>query len=531
MKRPNTICTVAALLLAGISTIVSCTKDDEQPVEGKTYHMTITASKSGDNTKDLTINGTTISATWAEGETVTVYNVTKSADLTGTLAAQSSGASTTLKGSLTGTIEVGDKLLLKFCSPDYSMQDGTLAYIAENCDYAEATVTVASVDGGKITANDAAFENKQAIVKFTLKNTSNRAIWASALSVSVGGTIYAAVPTSTSSELFVALPGISGQAVTLSAKVGRQWYNKTQANVTFVNGQYYTVTAKLEQKGILPGTFSVADGSRVHFSQGNLQATYNICDSIWSWAFAANQYDYIGNAVGNTSVTSSAPYINTGDIEDGRDGGDYKNGTVDLFGWVGASSNWDGVNKYGITASTATNNRDGYGNVAGEALKADWGTLAISNGGDAENSGWYTCSKNDWQHLFESRSTSMRYARATVCDKQGVILFPDAYTHPNGVTPIPNSNGGSYDGKIYNATAWAKMEAAGAVFLPAAGIRWIVDRNVVVQQDGDMVAYWSSTSSSANSAYLLFVYNSQLQYTIGNRYQGYAVRLMRPAAE
>lgn len=541
MKRTNTFFIMAALLLAGISTIVSCTKDDEQPVEGKTYHMTITASKGGDNTKDLTINGTTISATWAEGETVTVYNVTKSADLTGTLAAQSSGASTTLKGSLTGTIEAGDKLLLKFCSPDYSMQDGTLAYIAANCDYAEATVTVASVNGGKITANDAAFENKQAIVKFTLKNTSDRAIWASALSVSVGGTIYAAVPTSASSELFVALPGISGQAVTLSAKVGSEWYNKTQANVTFVNGQYYTVTAKLEQKGMLPGTFSVASGSRVHFSQGNLQATY---DGIWTWAFAMNQYDYVGNAAGNTSVINEDPYVNTYDFSGAS-------GTVDLFGWVGASSNWGevneedeedeedevvGVNKYGITASTATNAVDGYGRVAGEALKADWGTLAISNGGNAENSGWYTCSKNDWQHLFESRSTSMRYARATVCGWKGVILFPDAYTHPTGVTPLAKTNEDSgYGSNIYNADAWAKMEAAGAVFLPAAGIRWRQNNNnngkVEVQEDGRMAAYWSSTSSSAGQAYRLYVYDSQLRYDEDLRCHGYSVRLVRLAVE
>lgn len=523
MKPTNTFFIMAALLLAGVSATVSCAKDDEQPAEGKTYHMTIAASKGGESAKALTIDGTTISATWAEGETVTVYNVTKSADLTGTLAAQSSGASTTLEGSLTGTIEAGDELTLKFCSPDYAMQDGTLEYIANHCDYAEATVTVASVEGGRITASDAAFENKQAIVKFSLKNTRGRAILASALSVSVGGTIYAAVPAATSSELFVALPGISGQAVTLSAKVDDQWYNKTQTGVTFVNGQYYTVAAKLEQKGMLPGTFSVASGSRVHFSQGNLQATYNIYDSIWSWAFAANQYDYIGNAVGNTSVTSSAPYINTGDIEDGRDGGDYENGTVDLFGWVGASSYWDGVNKYGITASTATNNRNGYGNVAGELLKADWGTLAISNGGNAANSGWYTCSNADWQHLFESRGTSMRYARATVCGKQGVILFPDAYTHPNGVTPLAKTNEDSgYGSNIYNADAWAKMEAAGAVFLPAAGIRLRSE----VQQDGRMAAYWSSTSSGTNAAHILFVYDSQLQYTIGIRRDGYSVRLV-----
>lgn len=521
MKPTNTFFAMAALLLAGVSTIVSCTKDDNQPAEGITYHMTITASKGGEGAKALTIDGTTISATWAEGETVTVYNASKGADLTGTLAAQSSGASTTLKGSLTGTIEAGDELKLKFCSPDYAMQAGTLEYIAAHCDYAEATVTVASVDGGEITASDAAFENKQAIVKFTLKNTRDRAIWASALSVSVGGTIYAAVPASATGELFVALPGISGQAVTLSAKVDGLWYNKTQANVTFVNGQYYTVTAKLEQKGILPGTFSVASGSRVHFSQGNLQATY---DGIWTWAFAENQYDCVGNAAGNTSVINVDPYVDIYDFSGAS-------GTVDLFGWVGASSSWDGENKYGITSST-----NGYGNVANEHLKADWGTLAISNGGDAENSGWYTCTKADWQYLFESRSTSTRYAGATVCGKKGVILFPDAYTHPNSVTPIPNSNGGSYDSKIYNATAWAKMEAAGAVFLPAAGIRWRQNNNdngeVEVREVEKMAAYWSSTSSSAGQAYLLYVYDSQLRRDMEDlRCHGYSVRLVRPAAE
>ena len=529
MKPTNTFFAMAALLLAGVSTIVSCTKDDNQPAEGKTYHMTITASKGGERAKALTVDGTTISATWAVGETVTVYNASKGADLTGTLAAQSSGASTTLKGSLTGTIEAGDELKLKFCSPDYAMQDGTLEYIANHCDYAEATVTVASVEGGRITATAAAaFENKQAIVKFTLMDAGSNVLNASVLSVTVDDVIYATIPASVTNELYVALPGISGQAVTLSAKVGSQWYNKTQANVTFVNGQYYTVAAKLEQKGMLPGTFSVASGSRVHFSQGNLQATYNIYDSIWSWAFAANQYDYIGNAVGNTSVTSSAPYINTGDIEDGRDGGDYENGTVDLFGWVGASSNWDGVAMYGITSST-----DGYGN--GNTLKADWGTLAISNGGNAANSGWYTCSNADWQHLFKYRNTSMHYARATVCDMHGVILFPDAYTHPNGVTPIPNTDGGSYSSKNYNATSWAKMEAAGAVFLPAAGIRWRQNNDdngkVEVQEVENMVAYWSSTSSSEGQAFRLYVYGSYLLYKGDLRCHGHSVRLVRPAAE
>ena len=47
-------------------------------------------------------------------------------------------------------------------------------------------------------------------------------------------------------------------------------------------------------EGALSGKFTInADGDQIQFSQGNLQATYN--GSAWTWSFAANQYDYIGN--------------------------------------------------------------------------------------------------------------------------------------------------------------------------------------------------------------------------------------------
>ncbi len=504
MKRTNTFSIMAALLLAGISTIVSCTKDDEQPVEGKTYHMTVTASKGGDNAKALTVEGTTISATWAVGETVTVYNVTKDAALTGNLAAQSSGDNTTLKGDLTGTIEANDELLLKFCSPDYSMQDGTLAYIAANCDYAEATVTVASVDGGAIAATAAAaFENKQAIVKFSLMDAGGTAINASALSVTVDDVIYATIPASATNELYVALPGISGQAVTLSAKVGGQWYNKTQAGVTFVNGQYYTVAAKLEQKGMLPGTFSVGGGKKVHFSQGNLKYKSG------TWSFHTNQYDFMGGS--SHSVNDS----------------------TDLFGWVGNSSNvfTSAPAVYGVdTSKTASD----YGTSTSDALKADWCTLPISNGGNAENSGWRTLTGGsngaEWRYLFIDRSTYTRsYAKATVDNKCGVILFPDVYTHPTGLTALQSVNTRS---AAYNTTnnfdtaAWAKMEAAGAVFLPAAGLR----NGSSVSNVGNYGFYWSSSPDDSDQRYasIMGFDPNEVRLATNRRFRGLSVRLVCP---
>jgi len=512
MKRTNTFFAMTALLLAGVSTIVSCGKDDEQPAEGKTYHMTVTASKGGESAKALTVDGTTISATWAAGEEVTVYNVTKGAALTGTLAAQSNGASTTLEGTLTGTIEVGDELTLKFCSPDYSMQDGTLAYIATHCDYAEATVTVASVEGGVIAASgEAAFENKQAIVKFSLMDAGGTAINASVLSVTVGDVIYATIPASATNELYAALPGISGKQVTLSAKVGSQWYNKTQANVTFVNGQYYTVTAKLEQKGMLPGTFSVSGSKKVHFSQGNLLYENG------TWKFHANQYDYLGGTSHDVS----------------------ESGSTDLFGWVGASSTWEGVKQYGVTTSDQTSNVNGYGNVADEPLKADWGTLAISNGGNTANSGWRTLTGSigaEWQYLFDTRTASTvgatanaRYAKAYLFGTtHGVILFPDNYIHPTDVaapTGINTTGNTSWDANTYTAEDWAKMEAAGAVFLPAAGMRFYSSLLDV----GTIGYYWSSSPDPSTVYYAYdvdFDSGGVLPANRSTRSFGFSVRLV-----
>ena len=187
--------TLAALLMAGAAFTACSNEDDlikEQPVNPtQKYIMTVNASKGDDaTTRALTLGRNdadtknVLNATWAAGEQVTVYNVTKSAALDGYLEVQSAGASTTLKGALTGTVEAGDELRLSFLNPIYSGQNGTLAYIAANCDYAVATVTVASVDGDNITtAAAAAFANQQAIVKFRLKDTDGNDLNASSLTI------------------------------------------------------------------------------------------------------------------------------------------------------------------------------------------------------------------------------------------------------------------------------------------------------------------------------------------------------------
>ena len=245
------------------------------------------------------------------------------------------------------------------------------------------------------------------------------------------------------------------------------------------------------QRNLLDGVFSVSATKKVSFAHGNLQATYD--GSNWTWAFAANQWDYIGNAAGNTRVTATSPFIS-------------ENATVDLFGWVGASSTWTGVNKYGITSSSATNNKNGYGNVASESLKSDWGALI--------GLGWRTLSMAEWTYLLTTRTVNggkgadKSYTlNQSVNGKKGMVIYPDNYT-----------------GAVYSGDNWASFEAAGCVFLPAAGWR---DGTTIKNSINDRGYYWSTTPSNATAAKRMF-FAGGLELTGDNsRAFGFSVRLVR----
>lgn len=271
MKKIYAIVMMAAALAA-------CNQEElpqivEEP-EAPTYTMNIEATKGeDDNTKALSLSGKALNATWAEGEAVTVYNVTRSADLSGTLTAQSSGTSTVLKGTLTGTIQNGDELKLMFCSPSYASQTGTLEYIAANCDYAEATVTVTDASTPSVTTTAASFVNQQAIVKFTLlkkADDSNLVIPAeTALTVNDGTNNYTITPTSATNVLFVAIPATS--TVSLSKVLDGFDYYYIKNGASLIAGNYYEITVKMsprlavkragdENYTVLTGHTTVNDG-------------------------------------------------------------------------------------------------------------------------------------------------------------------------------------------------------------------------------------------------------------------------------
>ena len=324
--------------------------------------------------------------------------------------------------------------------------------------------------------------------------------------------------TATEMTLNIPFPTGSYDAVNITP-VGSS--TKVGSYRTIKAGGYTATRARGKQLTATLVSFSVAADKKVIFSPGNLQATYD--GSSWSWATAKNQWDYIGNAEGNTKVTNASPYV-----------ADYSgtSTTVDLFGWVGASSTWTGAAMYGITSATTTNSTDTYGNISNEALKSDWGTTI--------GTGWRTLAKEEWVYLFNTRASGAtvngtsdaRYTHATINTNgtpvNGMILFPDGVTiAADEATTWGSINGNSAWGTQCTSAQWKALEAKGCIFLPAAGGR----SAATVSSSGSSGYYWSSSSltDEDDASCVCFFSNNLYLPNDNNRNRGISVRLVRDA--
>ena len=255
------------------------------------------------------------------------------------------------------------------------------------------------------------------------------------------------------------------------------------------------------------GSFSVSATKQVTFSPGNLQYT----QSTDTWSFASTQWEVIGtdNVIGG-SVSFDENVV----------GGTALADKIDLFGWSTRMTN------FGVSTS-----KD-YEDYSGEFV--DWGTNQI--GSDAPNT-WRTLSKDEWLYIFYNRTNAQSlFALGSVNGVKGMIILPDNWTTPAGVSFVAsttkglywngsyyyNSNGKNFSHNIYTSEQWSKMEQAGAVFLPASGDRLGTD----VLNVGICGYYWSSTELDEDDAYLVYFnsYDLDPQYDSTRSY-GYSVRL------
>lgn len=306
-------------------------------------------------------------------------------------------------------------------------------------------------------------------------------------------------------------------------------YNSTIASVPAVTeNMYYTnggngVSIAMEPVSpYIDAEFTVAQGTTVKFSKGNLQ--YD--KETGKFSFMEHQY----STVETTNQNVGDNYVSQN--------------LVSLFGW--GTSGWDNGNYFYQPYNTSNSNSSpytysigyGYGptdgstytySLTGTYANADWGVYnrqdnqkKIEGGG---NHAWRVLTKKEWVHVFNERSTTSghRYAKATVCDMAGVILLPDNWSDDKYSLNNYNTTGAAFTDNTINSSGWATLEAAGCVFLPAAGYRG----GTSVSSVGSYGYYWSSTYYDSGFAnYVSFRSDFVDPSSSYNRYRGYSVRLV-----
>ena len=360
----------------------------------------------------------------------------------------------------------------------YSEQDGTLDKIASNFDYAKFEGTLA---GTELPSGTLA--NLLAICKFTIKDGESTDITSqlTRLTIKNGTDVYFITPSSLN-NIWVALRPISSGNIDIYAAKTWALYKKTVTGNTTLAANTLTpitVTAPVVP-GALSGLFTInANHDLVYFSQGNLQAQWDEANSYWKWMFAKYQHEYIQNFQANVRP-------------DSPENGD----KIDLFGWsTGTLDNFFGIQ--------SGKDDDDY---SGPFF--DWGWSNIINGGG--NKQWRTPSGSEFDYILNWRISgnpiagvyAARYIRVQLGaaeDKiKGIVLFPDHFVLPaleHSTITWGDVNEENSPGVILHWDDWGKMEAAGAVFLPAAGFRE-GDEVTLVWENYPEGYYWTSTQGS-----------------------------------
>ena len=281
--------------------------------------------------------------------------------------------------------------------------------------------------------------------------------------------------------------------------------------------------------GALSGKFTVSATKQVYFSQGNLQYT----KSTSTWSFMEHQYSTVETLNQDVGTNYSSQNV------------------VSLFGYATSGYNHGSICYQPYSTANTEENYYPYGssdysvNLYSSTGKADWGYNAISNGGNTENSGWRTLTNDEWVYLFNAsgggsgRSDLYRFAGGTIHGVLGLIIFPDGFDPTaTGVSITGANTTEGLDFTVYSDADWDKMEAAGCVFLPAAGYRFPTSVNKV----GEQGQYWSSTRDNTSTVRCLSFsapyndpeFNMSVPGMVGvggfTRYRfGSSVRLVRDA--
>ena len=228
------------------------------------------------------------------------------------------------------------------------------------------------------------------------------------------------------------------------------------------------------------GVFSVSPTTKVRFSQGNLQYQ----PSTRLWRFADVQTDVLG-------------------WQDYFASPRYK-GWIDLFGWG------------------TGDNPTGFSTSGSDYKYTEWGIFCALPTGDGKQ--WRALSVEEWTYLLSKRPRARRlYALAYVCGRYGMVLLPDEWKCPKGIYMLTGPKEDKTN--VYNEEKWARLEAAGAVFLPAESKRMGTE----AAGSANACHYWTSSNNTkkGDEAVYLLVDPYLPQAKSASRATGMSVRLVQ----
>ena len=537
MKKTLKIFAFAVIALAALA---SCAKDQfkENAIPaGEKIQVSINGQIGEFTSADVTkaTAGSVVRVTWENGDKVYVYDgssasldsltVTPDEDnasyalLSGTITASSASPAPTkltlvyVKGATVAPAIVEGKILV-----DLSIQDEaevpfvlytTIGYDADKLSkageyisfkFATSVMTVGCTDlqtnaGSAIAISKAEIDGVSTVCELAVTGSGVTVAGAKTGKITRIETAEPSVFTQSDSrgsfKLALAADPAAPAARNIIVHQGSKVSGAAFTSTTLAAGKSYNTVYQMCEyiappAGILPGVFTVADPdgtpnsgdeTKVHFSQGNLHATWN--GSEYTWNFADNQYDVIGNAAGNTTIDSQT-----------------NDAIVDLFGWSTGSTN------YGINTSTDNST------YSGEFV--DWGKAYCASNSIAEGT-WRTLSIDEWTYLFSKHSGKW----ISVNGVGGYVIAPDDFS---GILAD------SYE-------EHAALAANGLVFIPAAGMR----TGSCVSDVSSYGIYWSSSNcvDEPGDAYYKDVYDGCDEYPDaykGQRSGGFSVRLVTEAS-
>lgn len=272
------------------------------------------------------------------------------------------------------------------------------------------------------------------------------------------------------------------------------------------------------------------DGGQVSFSQGNLQYQPQ---PEKAFRFAAKQNEYIGEGNHNTSCMYEG-WIDLYNFGLGKNPTMVCGNCFEQCGQMDEDDEFDSPTRRNTPMGENVPPFEEFGTA----------NNPIANGG---NDTWRTMTADEWEYLFTGRENANGlFGFGKVDGVNGMIVLPDDWdfslefvpaagkmTLSDGIYTSTNTET-VYSHNTYSNQSWQQMEAAGAVFLPAAGMR--SGNNDKECSDLEAAGYYMSSTedvnNSADNVFILRFDNAVFRPKFSTPWEaGHSVRLVKEYTE